>query len=52
MFLWGVVVPSLELVVVGVEGRDLGLETLADTDIPDGLLELAALVDGRYNQDR
>ena len=47
MFLRTAAVLSLELVVIGVEGRYLGLETLADTDIPDGLLELAALVEGR-----
>jgi hypothetical protein len=37
----------LELVVVRVERGDFGLETLADTDGPDELLELAALLDGR-----
>ena len=36
---------SLELVVVGVERGDLGLETLADTDAPDDLLELRALLE-------
>ena len=45
----------LELVVVGVERRDFGLETLADTDAPDQLLELAALLErsyGKYHQYR
>ena len=37
---------SLELVVVGVERGDFGLETLARTDALDELLELAALVEG------
>ena len=34
----------LELVVVGVERGDVGLEALAGTDALDELLELAALV--------
>ena len=36
----------LELVVVGVQRRDIGLETLACTNVPDKLLNLAALVEG------
>ena len=36
---------SLELVVVGVERGDFGLETLADTDLSDDGLELAALLE-------
>ena len=35
----------LELVVVRVERRHLGLETLADTDVLDHLLELRALLE-------
>lgn len=36
---------SLELVVVGVERGDFGLETLARTDVPDEVLELRALLE-------
>ena len=40
------VLENLELVVVGIEGRNVGLETLAGTDGLDHLLHLAALVEG------
>ena len=33
-----------ELVVVGVERRNFGLETLADTDLGDEFLELATFL--------
>ena len=33
------------LVVVGIQSRDLRLETLADTDLSDDGLELAALLE-------
>lgn len=36
---------TLELVVVGIQGRNIGLETLAYTDIPGKFFELAALVE-------
>lgn len=42
---------KLELVVVGVERRDLGLETLASTDLGDELLHLGSLVEGRAVHD-
>ena len=38
----------LELVVVGIQRGDVGLETLACTDALDELLELAALVEGSW----
>ena len=38
-------IEHLELVVVGVERRNFGLETFADTDLGDEFLELAALLD-------
>ena len=42
--------PRLELVVVRVERRDLGLEALAFPDVHDELLELAALLERRYRR--
>ena len=39
---------SLELVVVGVERGDFGLETLARTNAPDEVLELGALLERGY----
>lgn len=35
----------LELVVVGIQGRNVGLETLAYTNVPGKFFKLAALVE-------
>ena len=40
---------SLELVVVGVQRGDIGLETLAHTDALDEVLELGALLERSCN---
>jgi len=40
-----VVALSLELVVICVKSRDLGLETLANTDLSDEFLHLAAFLE-------
>ena len=41
---------SLELVVICVERRNLGLETLANTDLGYQLLHLAALLQSGYKK--
>jgi len=37
----------LQLVVIGVQGWNFGLEALSYPDIPNQLFELASLLDGR-----